>query len=34
MDIAIAVIISSVVQLAFGAGLGLSLPAGFLGGIL
>ncbi|MFG6445900.1 tripartite tricarboxylate transporter TctB family protein [Microbacterium sp. P07] len=34
MDIAVAVIISSVVQLAFGAGLGLSLPAGFLGGIL
>ncbi|MFG6401174.1 tripartite tricarboxylate transporter TctB family protein [Microbacterium sp. P04] len=33
LDIGVAVIISSVVQLAFGAGLGLSLPAGFLGGL-
>lgn len=32
-DIGIAVILSSLVQLAFGAGLGLSLPAGFLEGI-
>lgn len=34
MDIAIGVIMSASVQLAFGAGLGLSLPAGFLEGIL
>jgi putative tricarboxylic transport membrane protein len=34
MDIAIGVIMSSTVQLAFGAGLGLSLPAGFLEGVL
>ncbi|TQJ31298.1 tripartite tricarboxylate transporter TctB family protein [Microbacterium sp. SLBN-146] len=33
MDIAIAVITSSVVQLAFGAGLGLPLPAGILEGV-
>jgi putative tricarboxylic transport membrane protein len=33
MDVAISVIVSSVVQLAFGAGLGLSLPAGILEGL-
>jgi putative tricarboxylic transport membrane protein len=33
LDIGVGVIISSVVQLAFGAGLGLNLPAGFLEGV-
>jgi putative tricarboxylic transport membrane protein len=33
LDIGIGVIISSIIQLAFGAGLGLTLPAGFLEGI-
>ncbi|ALJ19988.1 tripartite tricarboxylate transporter TctB family protein [Microbacterium sp. No. 7] len=32
-DIGVAVITSSIIQIAFGAGLGLSLPAGILGGI-
>lgn len=34
MDVAVGVIMSSVVQLAFGAGLGLALPVGFLEGVL
>lgn len=33
LDIAVSLIVSSVVQLAFGAGLGLSLPAGILEGL-
>lgn len=33
LDIGVSVIVSSVIQLAFGAGLGLSLPAGILEGI-
>jgi putative tricarboxylic transport membrane protein len=33
-DIGVGLLFSSITQLAFGAGLGLSLPAGFVGGIL
>ena len=33
LDIGVSVIVSSLVQLAFGAGLGLSLPAGILEGL-
>nr|WP_269436875.1 tripartite tricarboxylate transporter TctB family protein [Arthrobacter gengyunqii] len=32
-DISVALVLSSLIQLAFGAGLGLNLPAGILGGI-
>lgn len=33
-DIGVGLLFSSIIQLAFGAGLGLSLPSGFIGGIL
>jgi putative tricarboxylic transport membrane protein len=33
-DVGVGLLFSSIIQLAFGAGLGLSLPAGFIGGIL
>ena len=33
LDIGVSIIVSSLVQLAFGAGLGLSLPAGILEGL-
>ena len=33
-DVVVGLLFSSIIQLAFGAGLGLSLPSGFIGGIL
>ncbi|HEX9226083.1 MAG TPA: tripartite tricarboxylate transporter TctB family protein [Arthrobacter sp.] len=33
-DVGVGLLFSSIIQLAFGAGLGLSLPSGFIGGIL